>query len=89
MKENFIEVYKTYDPIEAKLISAKLQDREIEFDTIGDFDLTLTMDTFNTPISRMALEQPIIFYVHEDDKDRVIKLISEDNSGMLKEDLDY
>ena len=89
MIEGFIEVYKTYDPIEAKLIAAKLQDKEIEFDTFGDFDLTLTMDTFNTQISRMALEQPIIFYVKEEDKDNVLQIIREDNSDMMKDDLEY
>ncbi|HPS64003.1 MAG TPA: hypothetical protein PK447_00355 [Ignavibacteria bacterium] len=89
MIEGFIEVYKTYDPIEAKLIAAKLQDREIEFDTFGDFDLTLTMDTFNTPISRMALEQPIIFCVKEEDKENVLKIIREDKSEMMKDDLEY
>ena len=89
MKENFKEVYKTYDPIEAKLIAAKLNDDSIEFDTYGDFDLTLTMDAFNTSISRMSLDQPIIFYVSEDDYEKTLSLLKADNSPMMKDDLDY
>ena len=62
-----VEVFTTYDSMEASLVRAKLTDEEIQFSVKGDADLSMTMETFNTQLSRMALKQPIKFYVAEKD----------------------
>jgi hypothetical protein len=47
-EKDFIEVFLTYDPMEAKLVQARLSDAEIPFSTLGDTELTLTLETFNS-----------------------------------------
>jgi len=89
MEENFKELVVTYDPMEASLIQAKLADEEIEYSVKGNSNLSMTMDTFNAEITRMALKQPIKFYVKEEDYDKAKKIIDTDNSDMLKDDLEY
>jgi|WetSurMetagenome_2_1015567.scaffolds.fasta_scaffold1560946_1 hypothetical protein len=89
MEENLKEVYVTYDPMEASLIQAKLDDEEIEYNVKGNSNLTMTMDTFNAQISRMALKQPIKFFVKEEDYDKAKAVIEKDNSDMLQDDLEY
>ena len=89
MEENFKELVVTYDPMEASLIQAKLDDEEIEYSVKGNSNLSMTMDTFNAEITRMALKQPIKFYVKEEDYDKAKKIIDTDNSDMLKDELEY
>jgi hypothetical protein len=47
------------------------------------------MDTFNAEISRMALKQPIKFFVKEEDYERAKTIIDKDNSDLLQDDLEY
>lgn len=84
-----IEVYSTYDPMEANLIKAKLADEEIEFSVMGDFDIAMSMETFNTPIGRIALKRPIKFFVLEKDVELAKIAINTDNSSFLEDDLEY
>ncbi len=84
-----IEVYSTYDPMEANLIKAKLADEEIEFSVMGDFDIAMSMETFNTPIGRIALKRPIKFFVREKDIELAKIAINTDNSSFLEDDLEY
>ena len=89
MNENLKELKITYDPMEASLIQAKLDDEEIEYKVTGNSNLTMTMDTFNSGISRMALKQPIKFFVKEEDYERAKTIIDKDNSDLLQDDLEY
>ena len=84
-----IEVYSTYDPMEANLIKAKLADEEIEFSVMGDFDIAMSMETFNTPIGRIALKRPIKFFVQEKDIELAKIAINTDNSSFLEDDFEY
>jgi len=84
-----IEVYVTYDALEASLVKAKLADEEIEFTVQGDSDLSMIMETFNTELSRMALKQPIKFFVAEKDFEFAKIAINTDRSNLLQDDLDY
>lgn len=84
-----VEVYVTYDSMEANLVKAKLRDEEIEFAVKGDNDLTITMETFNTELSRMAMKQPIKFFVAEKDVELAKIAINTDKSGLLQDDLEY
>lgn len=84
-----IEVFVTYDSMEANLVKAKLRDEEIEFAVKGDSDIAITMETFNSQLSRMAMKQPIKFYVAEKDVEFAKIAINTDNSDLLKDDLEY
>ena len=84
-----VEVYTKYDSMEANLVKAKLADEEIEFAVKGDADLSMTMESFNTELSRMAMKQPIKFYVAEKDVEFAKIAINTDKSDLLKDDLEY
>ncbi|MCX7832679.1 MAG: hypothetical protein N2490_00495 [Ignavibacteria bacterium] len=87
--EGLKEIFRTYDPMEANLAKAKLMDEDIWFEITGDSQLTITMETFNTPLTRMALKQPIIIYVKPDDEERAKNALFTDRSNLLNEDYDY
>lgn len=87
--EDLIEVFRTYDPMEANLAKAKLMDEEIWFEIKGDSQLTITMETFNTPLTRMALKQPIIIYVIPEDVEKAKKALFTDRSNLLNDDYEY
>ena len=89
MNDGFVEVYVTYDPMEAHLIIAKLKDEDIPFKMSGNSNLAMTMETFNSPISRMALKQPIKFLVPDRYFEIAKVAINTDNSSMLGDDLEY
>lgn len=84
-----IEVYTTYDPMEANLIKAKLADEGIAFSVTGDFDIAMSMESFNTPIGRIALKRPIKFFVTEGDVEIAKTAINTDKSSFLDDDLEY
>ncbi len=86
---NLIEVYKTYDPMEASLAKAKLMDEEIWFEITGESQLTVTMETFNTPLARMALKQPIKIFVKPEDEERAKLALYTDKSNLLNDDYEY
>jgi len=88
-ENDYIEIFCTYDPMEAKLVQAKLSDEQIPFTTLGDTELTITMDTFNSPISRMALKQPIKIFVSTENADRSKEILSRDNSALLSDDAEF
>ncbi|MFZ1323311.1 MAG: hypothetical protein WAT71_17280 [Ignavibacteria bacterium] len=87
--EDFIEVHVTYDPMEANLIKAKLTDEEIPFKITGDFNIAISMETFNTELSRMALKRPIKFFVLEKDFEMAKVAINTDKSSFFEDDLEY
>jgi hypothetical protein len=89
MENKMTEVFVTYDPMEANLVKAKLTDEEIPFNVTGDFNISISMDTFNTQLGRIALRRPIKFFVRESDIELAKTAINTDNSSMLGEDLDY
>lgn len=89
MENKMTEVFVTYDPMEANLVKAKLTDEEIPFNVTGDFNISISMDTFNTQLGRIALKRPIKFFVRESDIELAKTAINTDNSSMLGEDLDY
>ena len=89
MNENLKEVYVTYDPMEASLVKAKLTDEEIPFRVTGDANVTITLEIFNSPLSRMALKQPIKFFVQDSFYEIALVAINTDNSSMLGDDLEY
>lgn len=89
MENKMTEVFVTYDPMEASLIKAKLTDEDIPFNVTGDFNISSSMETFNTQLGRMALKRPIKFYVNESDIELAKTAINTDNSSMLDEDLEY
>jgi len=84
-----IEVYVTYDPMEANLIKAKLSDEEIPFSVTGDFNIAVTMETFNTELGRLALKKPIRFFVPESMLELAKTAINTDRSSFLSDDLEY
>ncbi|MBS1513449.1 MAG: DUF2007 domain-containing protein [Bacteroidetes bacterium] len=84
-----VEIYTTYDPMEANLIKAKLRDEEIEFAVKGDSDIAVTMEAFNAELTRMAMRNPIKFYVAEKDEEFAKIAINTDKSDLLKDDLEY
>jgi hypothetical protein len=88
-KMDYKEIHTTYDPMESSLIKAKLTDENIPFNVTGDFNITMSMETFNSPIGRMALKRPIKFYVPEEFCEAAISAINTDNSSMLEDDLEY
>lgn len=87
--EKWTEVYVTYDPMEANLIKAKLTDEDIPFSVTGTSNITMTMETFNSSLSRMALKQPIKFFVTPDFYELALAAINTDRSSMLGDDLEY
>lgn len=84
-----IEVFTTYDSMEANLIKAKLSDEEIEFVVKGDSNLSMSMEVFNSELSRMATKQPIKFFVSEKDVEFAKIAINTDKSDLLQDDLEY
>ena len=84
-----IEVYETYDPIEANLVKAKLNDEEIPFRVTGDYNIAMSMETFNTPIGRIALKRPIKFFVPESMTELALVAINTDKSSFMDDDLEY
>ncbi len=84
-----VEIFTTYDTMEASLVKAKLKDEEINFTVKGDGDLSMTMETFNTQLSRMALKQPIKFFVEEKDAELARTVLNTDRSNFLEDDLEY
>ncbi|MBN1634274.1 MAG: DUF2007 domain-containing protein [Ignavibacteria bacterium] len=89
MQEEFVEIFTTYDPIEAEIVITKLKDEEIEFTVKGTTQLSVTMETFNTPLTRMALKQPIKIFVKENDAEKAKKSVTTDQSDLLRDDLEY
>lgn len=87
--DDLVEVHVTYDPMEANLIKAKLTDEEILFKITGDFNIAISMETFNTELSRMALKRPIKFFVHEKDFEMAKIAINTDKSSFFDDDLEY
>ena len=87
--EGFQEVYTTYDPMEASLIKAKLSDEEIPFEVTGDFNIAISMETFNTELGRMALKRPIKFFVQEKDLEIAKVAINTDKSSFFEDDMEY
>lgn len=84
-----MEVYVTYDPMEAHLIKAKLTDEDIPFKITGDSNATMTLEIFNSPLSRMALKQPIKFFVQPMYFENALTAINTDRSSMMGDDLEY
>ncbi|MDQ3019632.1 MAG: DUF2007 domain-containing protein [Bacteroidota bacterium] len=84
-----VEVFTTYDPMEANLIKAKLSDEEIPFRVTGDFNIAITMETFNTTMGRIALKRPIKFFVPESHIELAKIAINTDNSSFMEDDLEY
>ena len=84
-----IEVYTTYDPMEANLVKAKLTDEEIHFRVTGDYNIAISMETFNTTMGRIALKRPIKFYVPESLSEIAKVAINTDKSSFLEDDLEY
>lgn len=89
MENKFVEVFVTYDPMEANLVKAKLTDEEIPFNVTGDFSIAFTMETFNTELGRMALKRPIKFFVEEADFELAKVAINTDKSSLFDDDLEY
>lgn len=89
MENEMTEVFVTYDPMEASLIKAKLTDEEIPFNVTGDFNVTMSMETFNTQLGRIAMKRPIKFFVRESDLELAKVAINTDKSSLLDEDLEY
>lgn len=84
-----VEVFVTYDPMEASLVRAKLTDEEILFTVTGDYNISITMETFNTELGRIALKRPIKFFVDEGQFELAKVAINTDNSSFMKDDLEY
>lgn len=84
-----VEVFVTYDPMEANLVKAKLDDEEIPYRVTGDFNVAISMETFNTKLGRIALKRPIKFFVPESHIELAKIAINTDNSSMLDDDLEY
>jgi hypothetical protein len=84
-----IEVFTTYDPMEANLVKAKLTDEEIPFRVTGDYNIAISMETFNTTMGRIALKRPIKFYVPESLSEIAKVAINTDKSSFMEDDLEY
>jgi len=87
--DNLKEVFVTYDPMEASLVKAKLNDEEIFFKVTGDFNIAISMESFNTQLGRMALKRPIKFFVSENDFEFAKVAINTDKSSFMDDDLEY
>lgn len=84
-----VEVFVTYDPMEANLVKAKLNDEEIPFRVTGDYNIAMSMESFNTEIGRIALKRPIQFFVPESLAEIAKVAINTDRSSFLEDDLEY
>lgn len=84
-----VEVFITYDPMEASLVKAKLTDEEIPFKVTGDYNIATTMESFNNALGRIALKRPIKFFVPESHEELAKIAINTDNSAFLGDDLEY
>ncbi|MBS1550558.1 MAG: hypothetical protein JST15_00640 [Bacteroidetes bacterium] len=89
MENKLIEVFVTYDPMEASLVRAKLTDEEIFFNVTGDYNISVSMETFNTQLGRIALKRPIKFFVSESDAELAKVAINTDKSSFMEDDLEY
>ncbi len=89
MENKLIEVFVTYDPMEASLVKAKLTDEEIFFNVTGDYNISVSMETFNTQLGRIALKRPIKFFVSEGDAELAKVAINTDKSSFMEDDLEY
>ncbi len=83
------EVFVTYDPMEANLVKAKLTDEEIPFRVTGDYNIAISMESFNTELGRIALRRPIRFFVPESHIELAKVAINTDKSSLLDDDLEY
>lgn len=72
-------VYTTTDDFQAGIIKAKLDDENIPYSFEGG-----SLRPYKT-----ALQIPIKIYVSEKDYELALTAINTDNSGMMKDDLDY
>ncbi|HMQ68170.1 MAG TPA: hypothetical protein PKA90_04020 [Ignavibacteria bacterium] len=84
-----VEVFETYDPMIANLVKAKLNDEEIPFRVTGDYNIAMSMETFNTPIGRIALKRPIKFFVPDSMTELAKVAINTDKSSFMDDDLEY
>ncbi len=84
-----VEVFVTYDPMEANLVKAKLTDEEIPFRVTGDYNIAVSMEMFNTVLGRIALKRPIKFFVPESHYEFAKVAINTDKSSFLEDDLEY
>ena len=84
-----IDGFVTYDPMETSLVKAKLTDEEIPFRVTGDYNIAISMETFNTAMGRIALKRPIKFYVPESLSEIAKVAINTDKSSFLEDDLEY
>lgn len=84
-----VEVFMTYDPMEANLVKAKLTDEEIPFRVTGDYNIAISMEAFNTALGRIALKRPIKFFVPESLLELAKVAINTDKSSFLEDDLEY
>lgn len=84
-----VEVFVTYDPMKASLVRAKLTDEEIPFRVLGDYNIAISMETFNTELGRMALKRPIRFFVPESHVEIAKVAINTDKSSFMEDDLEY
>ncbi len=89
MVNNFVEVFLTYNPMEASLVKAKLSDEEIPFTVTGDYNISISMETFNTELGRIALKRPIRFFVEERNYELAKIAINTDKSSFLEDDYEY
>lgn len=89
MENNLVEVFITYNPMEANLVKAKLSDEEIPFTVTGDYNISISMESFNTELGRMALKRPIRFFVEERNFELAKIAINTDKSSFLEDDLEY
>ncbi|HMS63831.1 MAG TPA: hypothetical protein PKD83_01105 [Ignavibacteria bacterium] len=89
MENKLTEIFITYDPMEANLVKAKLRDEEIEFNVTGDYNITMSMETFNTQLGRIAMKRPIKFFVKESDIELAKVAINTDKSSLMDDDLEY
>jgi hypothetical protein len=89
MENKLVEVFITYDPMEANLVRAKLNDEEIPFTVTGDYNISISMEMFNTELGRIASKRPIKFFVAEGDYEFAKVAINTDKSSFLEDDLEY
>ncbi|HEX2786945.1 MAG TPA: hypothetical protein VHP32_03500 [Ignavibacteria bacterium] len=87
--EELVLVYETYNYNEAMIIKAKLESESIDFKITGASPYFLTMEGVNSELGRMALKQPIKFFVLPKFYEIAKVLINTDNSQLLDEDYEY
>lgn len=76
---DWIKVYETDDKPKADLIEARLSDENIEYQVRNNSDIEQTVFVGN-----VGLGLPIQIYVKPADEKKVMKLILEDRSDILK-----